>query len=118
MDIATIVGFVAGIGVICGAILMSGGFGMFVDIPSVVVVLGGTFAATLMKFPRSHVIGSIKGAKRLLSQSSECQSDTWIRAAFSVAGKVEPLHAQVCHLAAQRVSLLRLEFCCNGRLCP
>ena len=60
MDIATIVGLVAGIGVICGAILMSGGFGMFVDIPSVVVVLGGTFAATLMKFIRSHVIGSIK----------------------------------------------------------
>jgi chemotaxis protein MotA len=51
VDIATIVGLVAGIGVICGAILMCGGVGMFVDIPSVVVVLGGTFAVTLMKFP-------------------------------------------------------------------
>ncbi len=91
---------------------------MFVYIPSVVVVLGGTFAATLMKFPLGYVIGSIKEAKRLFSQSSECQSDTWARAAFFVAGKVEPLHAQVCRLAAQRVSLLRLEFCCNGRRCP
>ena len=51
MDIATIVGLVAGIGVISGAISMSGGFGMLVDIPSIILVLGGTFATTLMNFP-------------------------------------------------------------------
>ena len=87
MDIATIVGLVAGMGVICGAILMSGGFGMFVDIPSIIVVLGGTFAATLMKFPLSHVIGSIKVALKAFLHKAENPRDL-IDTAAELAGVV------------------------------
>ena len=85
MDIATVVGLVAGIGVICGAILMSGGFGMFVNIPSVVVVLGGTFAATLKKFVRSNVIDSIKVTLKAFLHKAENPRDL-INTAAELAG--------------------------------
>lgn len=60
MDIATLIGIIAGMGVIFGAILMGGSLDSFVDIPSVMVVFGGTAAATLIKFPMRDVIKSLK----------------------------------------------------------
>jgi Flagellar motor component len=38
MDIATLIGIVAGMGVIFGAILMGGSLNAFVDLPSIMVV--------------------------------------------------------------------------------
>lgn len=60
MDIATLIGIVAGMGVIFGAILMGGSLNAFVDLPSIMVVFGGTAAATLIKFPMRDVIKSLK----------------------------------------------------------
>ena len=60
MDIATLIGIIAGMGVIFGAILMGGSLDSFVDAPSVMVVFGGTAAATLIKFPMRDVIKSLK----------------------------------------------------------
>lgn len=60
MDIATLIGIIAGAGVIFGAILMGGNLSAFVDYPSVMVVFGGTAAATLIKFPMRDVIKSLK----------------------------------------------------------
>lgn len=87
MDIATIAGLIAGVGVICGAIFMSGGFAMFVDIPSIVIVLGGTFASTLMKFPLGHVIGSVKVALKAFLYKAENPRDL-IDIAVELAGVV------------------------------
>ena len=60
MDIATLIGILAGSGVIVGAILIGGNLGAFVDVPSIMVVFGGTAAATLIKFPMRDVIKSLK----------------------------------------------------------
>lgn len=72
MDIATIIGLVGGFGLIITTIIMGGNAGGFVDIPSVVVVLGGTFAATFVMFPLKTIIGTIKVAmKSILFKSQD-----------------------------------------------
>lgn len=51
MDIASIVGLLAGIGLVLASILMGSGLGTFINIPSVLVVVGGSIAATAIAFP-------------------------------------------------------------------
>jgi chemotaxis protein MotA len=51
MDLATIIGVVSGVGLIIGSILMGSGLGLFVNIPSMMIVAGGTIAATLVAYP-------------------------------------------------------------------
>lgn len=58
MDLATIIGIVVGGAVIAAAILMGGSFGQFIDMPSILIVIGGGLAATLIRFPLSGVIGA------------------------------------------------------------
>ena len=50
MDIATLIGLIFGLGVIGAAIAFGGGIGLFINIPGLLIVLGGTLAATLIKF--------------------------------------------------------------------
>ena len=58
MDLATIIGILAGATVVLIAILLGGSFGMFVDIPSVLIVIGGGLAATLIRFPLAGIISA------------------------------------------------------------
>lgn len=51
MDIATIIGVLAGIGLIIGSIFLGGAITDFIDVPSIMIVLGGTIAATLIAYP-------------------------------------------------------------------
>lgn len=51
MDIATIIGVISGVGLIIGSILMGSGLGLFINIPSMMIVGGGTLAATLVAYP-------------------------------------------------------------------
>ena len=60
MDIATPAGVLAGFVLIALAIITGGGVsGMtaFLNIPSILIVLGGTFAATLVRYPLGRVTG-------------------------------------------------------------
>lgn len=57
MDIATVVGIISGFGLIIITIVMGGVPGVFVNIPSAVVVIGGTIAATLINYPLKDVLG-------------------------------------------------------------
>lgn len=67
MDIATPLGLLLGAGLILGAIMFGGGaLGGFVDVPSILVVIGGTIAVTFVMFPMSTVFGSIKIAMKTL----------------------------------------------------
>lgn len=56
MDIATIIGIVAGFGLIGVSILIGGNPGIFVNPPSLIIVIGGTVAATLINYPLSEVL--------------------------------------------------------------
>src|SRR5256714_12144226 len=55
MDIATGLGLVAGAVVLCSLILMGGDLRMFVDLHAAIVIFGGSFAATLIRFPLSSM---------------------------------------------------------------
>ncbi|WP_243546417.1 motility protein A [Pseudodesulfovibrio tunisiensis] len=74
MDIATLIGLVGGFGLIVTTVLMGGNAGGFVDPPSLVVVVGGTLAATFVMFPLKTVIGTAKVAmKTILFKSQDPQ---------------------------------------------
>ncbi|BBD08905.1 motility protein A [Desulfovibrio ferrophilus] len=73
MDIGTLIGILAGLGLIVGSIMFGGGaIGGFIDVPSVLVVVGGTGAVTFIMFPMGVVIGSIKvGMKTFFAKPSD-----------------------------------------------
>jgi len=56
MDIATIIGLVAGVGLVVITIIMGGSPGIFWNIPAVFIVLGGTLSATLLNYPLGDVL--------------------------------------------------------------
>ncbi len=58
MDIATLVGLLGGFGIIIGAILTGGDLGAFIDVPSLLIVVGGTFMVTLMQVSLGDFLGS------------------------------------------------------------
>lgn len=59
MDIATLIGMVASFGVVVTAILLGGTLGQFIDIPSILIVLGGGLSATLIRFTLGGIGGAI-----------------------------------------------------------
>lgn len=71
MDLATLIGLVVGFGVMIGAIVLGGSAGMFINTPSLVVVLGGTFAAVMMKFSMGQFIGAVKVAMNVFTHKEE-----------------------------------------------
>ena len=58
MDPATIIGIVLSIILVVAAIVMGGSPIMFVNVPSALVVIGGTIGATLMRNPLATVLGT------------------------------------------------------------
>src|SRR5438874_241344 len=55
MDIATSLGLIAGAIVLVSLILMGGDLRMFLDTHAFIVIFGGSFAATLIRFPLSSI---------------------------------------------------------------
>ena len=64
MDITTGLGLVCGFIVLIAMILMGGDLGMFVSDHAVLVIFGGAFSATLIRFPLNVILhGLPMGAK-------------------------------------------------------
>lgn len=58
MDLATLIGLVLGFGAVLGGMIMEGGNPMALfNIPSIVIVIGGTIATAFISFPMSRVLG-------------------------------------------------------------
>jgi len=68
MDIATIVGVILGIAIIVLAIVGggSGGGGLFLNVPSILITIGGMFAATLIHFSLGQVVRIMSVVKKTL----------------------------------------------------
>ena len=49
MDIASLIGLIGTLGMIAGAMISSGGLGPFIDTPSMLIVIGGTFFAVMYR---------------------------------------------------------------------
>ncbi len=56
MDFATLVGVFAGVALVVSSILLNSGLDLFWSLPSAMIVLGGTFAATLIAFPLNELL--------------------------------------------------------------
>lgn len=60
MDIATVLGIVSGVVLFLWAIMIDGSLNDFIDTPSILIVLGGTAAGTLISYPLNRVLDVIK----------------------------------------------------------
>lgn len=60
MDIATIIGTVLAYVLVVSAMLMGAGVGPYIDIPSVLIVIGGTLGIIFMCFPMDKALGFMK----------------------------------------------------------
>ena len=58
MDIATLIGLLGGIGIIIGAIATGGEIMLFVNLPGLLIVVGGTFMITLMQVSMKDFLSS------------------------------------------------------------
>ncbi len=65
MDIATILGIFSAFGLVILAIGSGGGISLFVNIPSLMIVVGGTIGATMINYPLKEVLGSLKVVKNV-----------------------------------------------------
>ena len=68
MDIATLTGIIVAGGLVISAIMMGGSGAWFINLPSVMIVAGGTMGATLLNYPLSEVLGVFRVAKNVLIQ--------------------------------------------------
>lgn len=76
MDLATIIGLIGGIGIVVYAILSGGTLDTFVNVPSLLIVFGGGFAATIMRFPLANTMTSlVLGAKACFTHKAQSPVD-------------------------------------------
>ena len=57
MDIASLIGLIGGVGMIIGAMISGGGLAPFVDVPSILIVFGGTAFLVLYAVPMPVFLG-------------------------------------------------------------
>lgn len=69
MDLGTIIGIIAGLGLIFYSIFSGQGAQSFLDLSSIIIVLGGTFSATFINFRISEVVGVIKVVKNAFQKA-------------------------------------------------
>lgn len=64
MDIATVIGLISGIALVLGSIIMGGSAGTFVNVPSILVVVGGSIATCFIRFSMNDVINTLSVAMK------------------------------------------------------
>ncbi len=75
MDAASLVGVLLGLGLIVGAIFLGGDLGHFFNLPGMMIVMGGTIAATLITFQLKDVISAFKAAIFVFSEEKSDPND-------------------------------------------
>lgn len=58
MDIASLVGLLGAVGMIVGSMVVGGGIGPFIDVPSILIVFGGTFFGVMYTAPMGTFLAS------------------------------------------------------------
>ena len=62
MDLATLIGLLGAFGIVIYAMLSGGSVDMFVNVPSLLIVLVGSIFVVLMKFNLGQFLGAVKVA--------------------------------------------------------
>ncbi|SDN88659.1 chemotaxis protein MotA [Desulfonauticus submarinus] len=68
MDIATFFGIFIGFSLVIGAIFLGGAVDIFINIPGMMIVLGGTFASTCVNFPISDILKALKAGFHIFTR--------------------------------------------------
>ena len=58
MDIATLIGLLAGFGLVSSAIILGGSVSSFIDIPAILIVIGGTFGRTMISYSLREILSA------------------------------------------------------------
>jgi len=66
MDIATIAGVISAFGLVVIAIFMGGGLNIFVNVPALMIVVGGTMGVTMICYPLKDVLGVFKVVQKTI----------------------------------------------------
>lgn len=64
MDLASLIGIIGAFAIVLAAMAMGGSIIIFVNVPSILVVIGGTIFAVLMKFTLTQFLGAFKVAAK------------------------------------------------------
>ncbi len=75
MDIATLIGILAGFGLVFSTILLGPDPSGFIDAASILMVVGGTFAATLICFPMEEVMQAFRAVAKTFSSKRTLPED-------------------------------------------
>lgn len=75
MDFGSIIGILSGLALIISAIFLGGQTDSFVNIPGMMIVAGGTIAATLLTFTLKDVWSAAKGAVRVFGTEKQKPQD-------------------------------------------
>lgn len=75
MDIATIVGIILGFVVITSAIVVGGGWQIFIHLPSLAITIGGMLCATLIHFSLPQFLGIFSVVKKTIVAKIPSQSE-------------------------------------------
>lgn len=70
MSITTILGFLAGVGFVVVSITLNGKLSSFYDLPSVMIVVGGVVAATVISFPLQQLKAAMSAIKLIFKKDS------------------------------------------------
>jgi len=71
VDLATLIGAIAAWALIIATIALGSGALVFINAPSIMIVLGGTFAVVMMRFTLSQFLGAFKTAGKAFSHKGE-----------------------------------------------
>ncbi|MDX1353348.1 MAG: MotA/TolQ/ExbB proton channel family protein [Thiomicrorhabdus sp.] len=71
MSFSTLIGLVAGIAIVLSAMAMGSSIGMFINIPGMMIVVGGTIAATMIRYSMADSFKAIGMSFSALKVSSE-----------------------------------------------
>jgi chemotaxis protein MotA len=65
MDAATLIGTICAFALVLSAIMMGSGLGLFFNIPSLMIVIGGTLGATMINYPIRDVLRVFRVVKNV-----------------------------------------------------
>jgi len=86
MDLATLLGLIGCFGLLIGAILQGSSLLIFLDVPSTLIVIGGTFGVTMIAYPFGDIVGAIGVARKAFFVKNYSPQDT-IQKLITYAGK-------------------------------
>ena len=67
MDLTTLVGLIGAFSIVISEMVLGGSAGMFVNVPSLLIILVGTLFVVLMKFSIGQFVGAVKVAVKAFS---------------------------------------------------